>query len=104
MYETLQMNLPIPSISTMYKFLNDKPNVKEGSLRSQELVSYLIEYNLKHQVWLAEDGTKIISRLKYSTKYNNIVGLVLPIDKLTGIYILYLIYILCNYLLSFIKR
>lgn len=84
LYETLQLNLPLPSVHTVLKFLNDSPSIVEGELRSTELARFLVENNYKNQIWLSEDATKIVSRIKYNSKTNNIIGLVLPLNNETG--------------------
>lgn len=84
LYESLQLNLPLPSVHTVLKFLSDSSLFVEADLRASKLLTFIQEHNLKTQVWLSEDATKIVSRVKYCSKSNTIIGLVLPLDKKTG--------------------
>lgn len=59
-YETIQKNLSIPAITTIYKYISDhKKFIIEGVVRSDELKLYLDNTTGKtiHTVWLSEDAT-----------------------------------------------
>lgn len=56
----------------------------EGELRCAELLEYLEKLNLPKCVWLSEDGTGINSKIEYDKLSDQIVGLVLPTNKTTG--------------------
>lgn len=58
-----------------------KKKITEGSLRCEELVSYLDSTNSPRVVWLAEDGTGIIQKIVYDTASNQLIGIVLPTSK-----------------------
>lgn len=62
--------------------INDlKTRVVEGELRSKELMKYLDEHKTKKIVWISEDATAIISKIKYDPITNQLVGILLPINK-----------------------
>lgn len=58
--------------------------IVEGTLRCTELKEYLLNLGAENIVWLCEDATGINSKMEYDPKTNQIVGLVLPIDKQSG--------------------
>lgn len=64
---------------------NTKEQLIEGKLRCSELKAYLEKIRAPPCVWLSEDGSGIIQKAAYDVKSNQLVGLVLPIDKCTGI-------------------
>lgn len=81
-YETLYMNLPLPSPTTIGRYLHDNgPEVIEGVMRCSQLKKFLEDRQLPMTVWVSEDGTRFTSRLQYDPGTNQIVGLLLPIDK-----------------------
>lgn len=61
----------------------------EGQLRCRELAEYLQKTNAPKEVWLAEDGSGIISKACFDSTSNQIVGLNLPLDLKTGLPIPY---------------
>lgn len=56
----------------------------EGKLRCAELVEYLRKMNAPPIVWLSEDATGIVPKIEYDQAFNQLSGLVLPIDHSTG--------------------
>lgn len=58
--------------------------ILEGELRSEELKTYLTERDAGSNVWLAEDGSGIISKVHYDQTLDQLVGIVLPLDEYTG--------------------
>lgn len=92
-YETIQKNLfgALPSISTTNRYIRKSHcQVREGVLRSNELLAYLKERNLPLVVSLSEDGSRIVDRVQYDSKSNQLIGFVLPIGEngmpITGTY------------------
>lgn len=67
----------------------NKTRIVEGELRIKELNLYLEKLNLLKMVWLAEDATHIESRVEFDPHTNQMVGLVQPIDRRTGMPIPY---------------
>lgn len=61
-----------------------KTRIIEGRLRTEELSQYLDKMGTAKSVWLSEDATAIISRVKYDPKTNQMIGLLLPLDKDNG--------------------
>lgn len=59
-------------------------HITEGILRSEELRYYLDERNLPKVVSISEDATRIVGRIQYNSRTNQIVGFTLPINKQTG--------------------
>lgn len=86
-FESLQSNFlsALPSISTTNRYINETDGyIREGVLRSHELLSYLGSRNLPFVVSISEDATRISGRVQYDSKSNEIIGFVLPIDQKTG--------------------
>lgn len=67
-------------------YINEnKPRIIEGELRCKELKKYLEVLKLEKYIWLSEDATGIVEKIEFDPKTNQMVGLVLPIDSITGI-------------------
>lgn len=82
-YETLRINLPLvfPSSSTTNRYMaRPHHQIIEGELRCDELLAYLKERNLPPCVCISEDATRVINRVQYDAKSNQLVGFVLPMD------------------------
>ena len=84
MYEHLVLNLNLPSISTVLKHLQDEEPLVEGQFRLQQLKQHIAINNYTSNVFLSSDATRIQSTLKYVSKSDTILGLVLPLDDKTG--------------------
>lgn len=81
-YETIYMNLPVPSPTSVCRYIYDNgPKIVEGAVRCSQLKKYLTDRSLPMTVWISEDGTRITGRLQYDPGTNQIVGLVLPVDS-----------------------
>lgn len=61
-----------------------KEKIIEGELRCQPLAQYLDKLDAPKVVWLVEDGSGIVPKVCFDSTTNQLVGLVLPIDKNTG--------------------
>lgn len=86
-YNTLQRNLvaALPSLISTNRYINTaRFFVPEGVLRCQELHQYLNDRNLPLAISLSEDATRIVGRLQYNRKTNQIIGFTLPTDSRTG--------------------
>lgn len=86
-YETIQRNLEcsLPSLSSVNRYIrNSSYHIIEGVARYDELVTYLNERNLPHIVSLSEDATRIVGKVQYCAKTNQIVGFVLPKNDSNG--------------------
>lgn len=106
-YEMLHANLPIPSTKPIRKQIfyyeytycdqilfffrhpvrcinHNKNQIVEGQLRAKELADYLDRLKTTKHVWLSEDATAIIQKVTYDPTTNQMIGLVLPRDKITG--------------------
>lgn len=55
--------------------------VNEGELRCKELAKFLDDHKSKKIVWLSEDATAITPTIKYDSKTNQLVGILLPKNK-----------------------
>lgn len=60
---------------------NTKCRLEEGVLRTKELAHFLGEHRTKKIVWLSEDATAIVPKIKYDPKTNQVVGILLPTYK-----------------------
>jgi hypothetical protein len=80
--QVLYSNLPLPSISTVQQNMKNNDNkIVEGQLRMSELKDFLVSNNLHLKVWISEDGTRILEKVEYDPQTNQLVGLVLPLEK-----------------------
>lgn len=61
-----------------------KSRVVEGEIRAKELAEYLTKMSCTKHVWISEDATVITSKVTYDPSTNQLVGLVLPTDTITG--------------------
>lgn len=55
--------------------------IREGEFCFAELKTYLQERSLPMAVWISEDGTRITGRIQYNSRFNQVVGFVLPFDN-----------------------
>lgn len=62
----------------------EKNRVIEGELRAEQLAKYLKKLGAPHEVWISEDASGIVNRVSYDSVTNQLVGLVLPTSKTTG--------------------
>ena len=80
-YQTLQKNLPLPSITTLRRHLGNETPMQEGEFQVDMVKQHMLNKNEPLHVWVAEDDTKITSRLRYNIHDDTIVGLELPLDE-----------------------
>lgn len=82
-YETIQRNLEcaLPSLTTTNRYISkSNRDIVEGVLRAEELLTYLSKRKLPLAVCLSEDATRIVGRIQYDVKTNQVVGFTLPLD------------------------
>lgn len=86
LYETLQANLKniLPSLSSIMPLVNEESKIIEGSLDMAGLKTFLVERNYPLKVFLSEDQTSLIKRVKYQSRTNQMMGFVTPLNKQTG--------------------
>lgn len=63
-YEWIRINSNLPSLSSILKYLNEKKDIVEGEVRSKELKNFLESRSLPPCIWISEDGTRIVSKVK----------------------------------------
>lgn len=86
-YQTFKANAShsVPSLSAIDKYIGEvKSDVEEGVLRTGGLAKYLQDLNLPKIVSLSEDGTRIVDRIQFDKRTNQLVGFVLPIQGTNG--------------------
>ena len=84
LYETLYANLPksLPSITTLNRYLtNNREPIEEGEFDFEGLAQFLDSRNLPKIIWVAEDGTRVNSKIEYNERANKVVGFVLPLKN-----------------------
>lgn len=69
------LNCPVRCVNDL------KTRVVEGELRTKELMKYLDAHKTEKIVWISEDATAIISKIKYDPITNQLVGVLLPFNK-----------------------
>lgn len=81
LYQTLSANLPLPSISSIHRFIGISVNhIKEGVCRVNELKKFLENRNLPKYVWLSEDATGMVPKIQYDSRSNQLTGFVQSLD------------------------
>lgn len=58
-----------------------KEKIVEGELRCKDLSEYLDKIGAPREVCLSEDASGIVSQVSYDKSTNQLIGLVLPLDK-----------------------
>lgn len=62
----------------------NKQRITEGKLRCEELVQHLERTESPKDVVLSEDASSLLRRITYDSYSNQLVGLVLPTNNITG--------------------
>lgn len=86
-YKTLQNNLKcaLPSLPSTNRYIQSSNcKILEGVPRIDELHIYLSSRNLPLVVAVSEDATRIVGRVQYDAKTNQLIGFAVPINKLNG--------------------
>jgi hypothetical protein len=81
LYEMLYANLPVPHARTITRFIEKYDSAMEGELQLEQLNQFLHENHYPKKIWISEDGTKIVDKILYNDRHNNMVGIVLPFDE-----------------------
>ncbi|XP_055308274.1 uncharacterized protein LOC129572356 [Sitodiplosis mosellana] len=87
-YQTLQANLEgaIPSLPSINRYIQSSHyHITEGVLRTEELRNYLNERSLPNVVCLSEDATRVVGRVQYDSRTNQVIGFTLPIHGESGL-------------------
>ena len=84
LYESLMLNFPFPSLSTVLRYLYEQKPPLEGDFMFKEFSENVKENGDATKVWVSEDDTKITEGLSYNKYQNTIIGFKLPTDKETG--------------------
>lgn len=69
----------------MHYICESKEKVIEGEVRCAALAKYIEKTNAPYRVWLAEDGSSVISKVEYDPATNQVVGLLLPTHATNGL-------------------
>lgn len=76
LYEVLSANLGLPSPINILKYIQiHKDQTVEGEVQSENLKKFIAERNLPNRVFLSEDGTKIVPKIKYDPSTNQLIGI-----------------------------
>lgn len=81
LYNMLQKNLPLPSLSTVKRRLGQESPLQEGEFQVHAIKEAMQIDDEPMYVWVAGDDTKVTSRIHYNIKDDTIVGLELPLDE-----------------------
>lgn len=72
----------LPSITTINRFVEDnRTAVEEGEFDFKDLPMYFEKINLAKIIWIAEDHTRVKSKIEYNSKINKVVGFVLRLEN-----------------------
>lgn len=75
-YEILYKNISnLPSPSTLNRLIGEESHVREGEINLTGILRYFETKKLPKVVWVSEDQTKIVERVRYTLE-----GLVSPLD------------------------
>lgn len=78
--------IALPSIVSTNRYIRAfNHSVNEGILRCEELLLYLKSRNLPLVVSLSEDATRIVGRVQYDSKTNQLMGFALPLNTENGL-------------------
>lgn len=80
MYNLFGPNLGLPSRKTIMKRLQTEPSLDEGVSQIKHIKKEILASGHEPFVWAGEDETKVISRPRYDSTKDIIVGLQLPTD------------------------
>lgn len=82
-YLDMKANFPnsIPSLRSTQDRLKTCEGMKEGVFEFDRIAEKMEQRNEPKFVVVAEDDTKIVERLRYDSKHDELVGLMLPIDE-----------------------
>lgn len=80
-YQFLRSNIGLPSEKSIYNWIEAEEKFIEGEIRAEQLSKFLTERKLKRDIWLSEDATKTIVKVKFDAKINQYVGFSLPLAK-----------------------
>jgi hypothetical protein len=85
-YEFLYNNLTLPSVSSVRTRLYEiYPKIKIGKVYARELKNFLMERTLPMLVGFAEDATRVKAEIKYDENLKQILGVLIPCDRVTGL-------------------
>ncbi|KAG5672701.1 hypothetical protein PVAND_002810 [Polypedilum vanderplanki] len=85
-YLFLSNNLVMPSISLVKSQLHEiHPKIRIGKINAIGLKKFLEERNFPLRVGFAEDATRIKATLKYDKKLKQLIGVLIPCEKATGL-------------------
>lgn len=80
-YDSLHKNLPLPSLTSVKRYLGKESPMIEGAFQFDIIKDEIKKNNESNFVWIAEDDTKITSRLRYNLNTDCVMGLELPLDQ-----------------------
>lgn len=84
LYRSLRKNLGLPSRQVVLDYLYSSRNFVEGEFTFKELADFITHEQTVPYVWVSEDDTKCVSALRYNSKADTVVGLVLPTNEEIG--------------------
>lgn len=71
--------------SILVRYINEeKFRVVEGEYRFKELAKFIEDHKTIKSIWLSEDATAVISKIKYDPATNQLVGILLPTNTSNG--------------------
>lgn len=67
------------------RYINqNQTKIVEGKLRCAELFNYLTNRKADLEVWISEDGSGIVPKTQYDPTHDELVGMTLEMDDITG--------------------
>lgn len=86
LYDFDRSNCPSPHIRTIQRFLKtNSERMEEGILMIKKLKSYLLLHKYPLVVSWSEDATRITGGVEYKPQTDELTGLVVPLNKSTGL-------------------
>lgn len=80
-YEILSKNIGnLPSPSRLNRLIAEEINAREREININGILKYFNDKKLPKIVWLSEDQTKIVERIKYNPAFNTLEGLSPPLN------------------------
>lgn len=85
-YKTKAMNLPVPSVSTVKRFIGSlSPRFEPGKIYSEEAKNFLVDTNNPMHVVITVDCTRVSAKVEFDAPTQSLIGLTAPFDPETGL-------------------
>lgn len=74
----------LPSITTVYRMYDNFNKIDEGQIQLGSLRTFLLKRNYPLKIFISEDQTTIVKKVRYNPNNNQMDGFVCDVSELTG--------------------